>query len=101
MTQIGGGDRPQKAAHGSEIQRASSDALGHGFTIAAAIGVFLWAGDRADKALGTSPVFALSGMLLGAAAGFYRLYAHLVLMKRAEAEKADGEAETAGEDEPT
>ena len=85
MTHPEGGNRTRKAADGSEIQRASSDALGHGFTIAAAIGVFLWAGDRADKALGTSPVFALSGMFLGAAAGFYRLYAHLVLMKREDA----------------
>ena len=96
MTHPGGRDRSQKAADGSEIQRASSDALGHGFTIAAAIGVFLWAGDRADKALGTSLFFALGGMLLGAAAGFYRLYAHLVLMKRDEAEP-----EVPEDEEPT
>ena len=93
MTHPEGGDRTRKAADGSEVQRASSDALGHGFTIAAAIGVFLWAGDRADKALGTSPVFALSGMMLGAAAGFYRLYAHLVLMKRDKAEPEEPEDE--------
>lgn len=97
MTHSGGGGRPQKKAAGSDIQKASSDALGHGFTIAAAIGLFLWAGDRADKALGTSPVFALSGMMLGAAAGFYRLYAHLVLMNReneAGAESDDDEVES-------
>lgn len=96
MTHPGGGNRTRKAADGSEVQRASSDALGHGFTIAAAIGLFLWAGDRADKALGTGPVFALSGMLLGAAAGFYRLYAHLVLMKRENAK-----TEASEEDEST
>lgn len=96
MTHPEGGDRTRKAADGSEIQRASSEALGHGFTIAAAIGLFLWVGDRADKALGTSPLFALSGMMLGAAAGFYRLYAHLVLMKRDEAEP-----EAPDKDEPT
>ncbi len=95
MTHREGRDRPRKAADGSEIQRASSEALGHGFTIAAAIGLFLWAGDRVDKALGTSPVFALGGMMLGAAAGFYRLYAHLVLMNR-----EDEEPELVDEDEP-
>ena len=56
--------------------------LGHGFTIAAAVGLFLWLGDRLDRALGTRPLFALSGMLLGAAAGFYRLYAHLTEAQR-------------------
>lgn len=94
MTHPGDGDRPRKATSGSDIQKASSEALGHGFTIAAAIGLFLWAGDRADQALGTSPVFALSGMLLGAAAGFYRLYAHLVLANRGE-----DPDEVTGEDE--
>lgn len=74
MTHPGSG----RKSDGSDIQRASSDALGHGFTIAAAIGLFLWAGDRADRALGTSPLFALTGMFVGAAAGFYRLYAHLM-----------------------
>jgi hypothetical protein len=78
MTQPGSGHRSGRKSDGSEIQRASSEALGHGFTIAAAIGLFLWAGDKADRALGTSPVFALSGALTGAAAAFYRLYAHLM-----------------------
>ena len=78
MTHEGSDRRSRRTRDGSDIQRASSDALGHGFTIAAAIGLFLWLGDKADRALGTSPLFALSGMLVGAAAGFYRLYAHLM-----------------------
>lgn len=92
MTQPGSGRRSGRKSDGSEIQRASSDALGHGFTIAAAIGLFLWAGDRADRALGTSPVFALLGALTGAAAGFYRLYAHLMaaLDRKDDTDSKDG-----------
>lgn len=77
MTHPGSGHRSDGKSGRSDIQRASGDALGHGFTIAAAIGLFLWVGDRADRAWGTSPLFALTGMLVGGAAGFYRLYAHL------------------------
>lgn len=80
MTHSGPDRRAGRTPDGS-IQRASSEALGHGFTIAAAIGLFLWAGDKADRALGTSPLLALTGMLVGAAAGFYRLYAHLTAPK--------------------
>ena len=76
MTHPGPDRRAGRTSEGS-IQRASGEALGHGFTIAAAIGLFLWIGDRADRAWGTSPLFALTGMLVGGAAGFYRLYAHL------------------------
>ena len=79
MTHPDPDSRSPKKAESGEIQRASGEALGHGFTIAAAIGFFLWAGDRLDGALGTSPLFALSGMMLGAAAGFYRLYVHLTV----------------------
>jgi F0F1-type ATP synthase assembly protein I len=53
----------------------------------------MWAGDRADRAWGTSPIFALSGALLGGAAGFYRLYAHLMALQNASAEDAEGTEE--------
>ncbi len=92
MTHPGSGHRSDGKSSRSDIQRASSDALGHGFTIAAAIGLFLWAGDRADRAWGTSPLFALTGMLVGAAAGFYRLYAHLMaVQKSSQADRDDAE----------
>lgn len=84
--------RAEKKVDGGEIQRASGEALGHGFTIAAAIGLFLWAGDRLDGVLGTSPLFALTGMLVGAAAGFYRLYAHL-MVDRQSSDREDDDAE--------
>jgi hypothetical protein len=93
MTHPGSDRHAGRKSGRSDIQRASGDALGHGFTIAAAIGLFMWAGDRADGALGTSPIFALAGALIGAAAGFYRLYAHLMAMQDASAADGDGPEE--------
>ena len=72
----------------SEIQRASADALGHGITIAVSVALFLWLGDLLDQRIGTSPLFAFLGILLGAGGGFYRLYAQLVLIPREEARLA-------------
>jgi F0F1-type ATP synthase assembly protein I len=77
----------------ASIQSASSEALGHGITIAVAIGMFLWLGDLADQALGTSPVFAFLGMFLGAGAGFYRLYVHMVVLARRDDDEVTGEDE--------
>lgn len=79
----------------NSIQSASADALGHGITIAVSIAMFLWVGDRLDRWLGTSPFLALFGMLLGAAAGFYRLYAHMVLAKRGGDDAHDESSENA------
>jgi F0F1-type ATP synthase assembly protein I len=87
-----GPDRPDGPASKdarASIQAASGDALAHGITIAVAIGMFLWLGDLADDALGTSPVFAFLGMFLGAAAGFYRLYVHLVVLANRESDGVD------------
>lgn len=95
MTHSGRRDRSRNKRDASEIQRASSDALGHGFTIAAAIGLFLWAGNWADEALGTSPLLALSGMMLGAAAGFFRLYAHLTHLNRKDVESDPSDEDSA------
>ena len=93
MTDPGSNRRAGRKSDRSDIQRASGDALGHGFTIAAAIGLFLWAGDKADGALGTSPFLALTGALTGAAAGFYRLYAHLMAVQNASTTDGDGSEE--------
>lgn len=84
-------DPPRRRGPGdgsSEIQRASADALGHGITIAASVAFFLWFGNFLDQRFGTSPLLAFLGMFLGAGAGFYRMYAQLVLLPREEARRA-------------
>jgi F0F1-type ATP synthase assembly protein I len=81
-----GGRKPD--GDSSDIQRASADGLSHGITIAVSVALFLWLGDLLDQRIGTSPLFAFLGILLGAGGGFYRLYANLVLIPREEARLA-------------
>ena len=64
---------------------------GHGLTLALSTGLFLMAGWWVDGKLGTRPLFALVGALLGAAGGLYSMVQHLLLMP--------GRASEAGPDE--
>jgi ATP synthase protein I len=86
----------EKGAGGREGQDQSSlKALtrysGHGLTLAAAVGLFLLAGWWLDGRVGTTPLFTILGALVGAAAGFYHLIQHLLLLPRArEKERAEG-----------
>lgn len=56
--------------------------LGYGLTWVASTLLFLYLGSRVDAWVGTEDVFALVGALLGAAAGFYYMYFHLVIEPR-------------------
>jgi F0F1-type ATP synthase assembly protein I len=51
---------------------------GLGVQFAAAILVFLFAGQWLDRRLGTSPWLMLLGVLLGAGGGIYSMYRRLV-----------------------
>jgi len=53
-----------------------------GFQLALATGLFLAVGWWADGKLGTTPLLTILGAFLGAAAGFYSLYYHLVVEPR-------------------
>ncbi len=55
---------------------------GFGLTLAVATGLFLLAGWWIDRWVGTTPLFTIAGALLGAGAGFYHMYQHVVLMPR-------------------
>lgn len=52
--------------------------LGYGLTWALSTLFFLYLGTRADQWLGTRPALTLVGAFVGAAAGFYYMYRHLV-----------------------
>ncbi|MDQ3696936.1 MAG: AtpZ/AtpI family protein [Gemmatimonadota bacterium] len=58
---------------------------GLGFQFAAAIILFLFAGQWLDRRLGTE-WFAIIGMFVGAAAGFYSMYRRLMADQRREDE---------------
>jgi F0F1-type ATP synthase assembly protein I len=53
--------------------------LGLGLTMAASTALFLYLGSLADRRLGTEPWLTLVGAFVGAAAGFYYMYRHLVI----------------------
>ncbi len=71
---------------------------GFGLTFAVATGIFLLAGWWVDGWMGSAPLFTIAGALLGAAAGFYHMYQHLVLMPRDRERSRDDEG-SRGENE--
>jgi len=73
--------------------RASSQFIGHGISFAGSTLLFLLGGHWLDGKIGTSPVFALLGMVVGAAAGFWSLYSHVSGMRTWEAEHEEEETE--------
>ncbi len=64
---------------------------GVGLQFAGAILLFLFAGRWLDERLGTEPWLLLTGVMVGAAAGFYSMYRQLVIVPRRREE--DGEKE--------
>lgn len=66
---------------------AAGPYLGYGLTWALSTLLFLWLGGRADEWLGTAPWLTLIGAFVGAGAGFYYMYRHLVL----DAQRRDAE----------
>lgn len=79
------GRRPERPAAVSVAEY-----LGHGLTWAASTLLFLWLGNKADGWLGTGPWLALLGAFIGAGAGFYHMYRHLVVLPRDRDEERRG-----------
>ena len=69
--------------------RASSEFIGYGMSFAVSTLLFLLGGHWLDGKLGTSPVLALLGMFVGAAAGFYSLYSHVSGMRTRQPEREE------------
>ena len=72
----------------NEVIRASSQFLGHGLAFALSTLLFLMAGYWADRRLGTGGFLTVVGAFVGASAGFYSMYYHIVIEPR---KKADNE----------
>ena len=56
--------------------------LGVGMTWALSTALFLYLGTLVDKWVGTESLFTLLGAFVGAVAGFYYMYHHLVVEPR-------------------
>ena len=52
--------------------------MGHGLTWALSVLLFLLAGWWLDGKAGTTPLFMILGAFVGAGAGFYSIYHHIV-----------------------
>lgn len=70
---------------------------GVGIQFAAAIILFLFAGQWLDRRLGTSPVFLILGVFVGAGAAFYSMYRKLMEDQDAEEARKKGERPGKGE----
>ncbi len=71
-------NEPQRRPVGGSEYHSIGEYLGHGLTWTASTLLFLWLGTKADSWLGTEPWLALLGAFLGAGAGFYHMYTHLM-----------------------
>jgi hypothetical protein len=77
----------QERRTGPDAGAQASKYVGVGLTMALSTGLFLYLGVRADRWLGSGPWLTLLGTFVGAAAGFWYMYYHLVIEPR----RKDGE----------
>lgn len=61
---------------------AAGEFTGHGLTWALSVLLFLLGGWWVDGRLGTTPLFMILGAFVGAGAGFYSLWHHVVVEPR-------------------
>lgn len=74
--------RDQRGSDPRDMWRASGRYMGLGLTLAFAVLFFLLVGAWVDSKLGTEPLLLVLGAFIGAAAGFYSLYYHIVIEPR-------------------
>ena len=74
--------RHQRGSDPRDVMRASGQFMGLGLTLALAVLLFLGAGAWVDSKLGTGPFLLIAGAFVGACAGFYSLYYHIVIEPR-------------------
>jgi len=75
-------DRAHPPSRPPSLMQAAGPYLGYGLQWALATVLFLFLGWLADGWLGTKPLLTIIGAFVGAAAGFYSLYRHLVVEPR-------------------
>jgi len=87
-------ERPNRKYQGPApppLGQAVGQYLGYGLQWALATALFLFLGWLADGWLGTKPLLTIVGAFVGAGAGFYSLYYHLVVEPRRRAARQDPE----------
>lgn len=74
---------------GPNATAQASKYIGVGMTSAVSTLLFLFLGSMADGWLGTGPWLTLIGAFVGAGAGFYYMYHHLVIEPRLRKEREE------------
>ena len=72
----------QRGGDPQDMMRASGRHMGLGLAFALSILLFMGGGAWLDSKLGTTPFLMLLGAAVGAGAGFYSLYYHIVIEPR-------------------
>jgi len=83
-------NEPREPRGNGSAQASAGQYLGHGLTWAASTLLFLWLGTLVDGWLGTEPWLSLVGAFVGAGAGFYHMYHHLVVVPRGRSKGGQG-----------
>jgi F0F1-type ATP synthase assembly protein I len=68
----------------ADDERSAAKYAGIGLQFAISIIVFLFAGQWLDRKFGTSPIFLILGVFVGAGAAFYSMYRKLMADQDAE-----------------
>lgn len=72
----------QRGSDPKDMIRVSGQYMGLGLTWALSVLLFLGIGAWLDSKLGTRPILLILGAFVGAGAGFYSLYYHIVIEPR-------------------
>lgn len=71
-------DRSEEPGGGRALWAVAGEYMGYGLTWALSVLLFFLGGWWLDGKLGTEPLFMILGAFVGAAAGFYSLWHHVV-----------------------
>jgi F0F1-type ATP synthase assembly protein I len=82
-------EHDQKDSPQSEMWQAAGQYTGYGLTWALSTLLFLLGGWWLDGKVGTTPLFLILGAFVGAGAGFYSLYRHIVVEPRERTEDVE------------
>lgn len=77
-----GTDERDGAERERSLWAAAGEFTGYGLTWALSVLLFLMGGWWLDGRIGTEPLFTIAGAFVGAGAGFYSLYHHVVEASR-------------------
>jgi F0F1-type ATP synthase assembly protein I len=90
-------DPPNQPDTRHKDELSLSSFAGAGVQFALAIVLFLLLGQWADRKLGTSPAFLLTGVFIGGGAAFYSMYRRVTAAQKADDERRKQQKQAGGQ----